>query len=171
MAGARDAGPDGLKLKALDPADLAVFAACLQNAVTRPVDMTYLRRQRRFAVVFERYCWEAVDPAILERVDAALAAGNLAAAAGGLPERHVPCGVHFDGVLAVKMRGLDPERPEAVLHLLTITCETEPQGAAVLHLLFDDGAMIRLNMECIDARLMDLPAAGGEEKTSDADEQ
>ena len=75
-----------LRLVAQDEEDLKILSAHLQDAILRVSDLTYLPRQRRFALVLNRYCWEGCDENALGT--------------------RVLCGLHFDDVLAVKSRGL-----------------------------------------------------------------
>ena len=49
--------PD-LKLIALDTEDLNVLSAHLQDAVLRVADMAYLPKERRFAVILNRFDWQ-----------------------------------------------------------------------------------------------------------------
>lgn len=127
---------DALRLRAEDSDDLVVIAAMLQDAITRPVDMAFDRRRRRFALVFNRFQWERE--------------GDIAAG----PAR-VRTGVHFSSVLDVKMKGIDRRRRDP-LALLTIRHAAGPHGAETLSLDFAGGGSIRLTVECIDAEMADL---------------
>jgi len=125
---------DLLKLVALDPDDLAVVSAHLQDAVVRVADLAYLPGERRFAFVARRFDWEApVDE----------------------PRRRL-VGVHFDRVLAARTRGVSRDDPDAVLNLLAVTFEETdcPSGTATL--VFADGVAIQLDVECVEAQLKDL---------------
>jgi hypothetical protein len=123
-----------LKLIAFDPDDLAVISAHLQGAILRARDLAFLNRQRRFALVAHRHEWETGD------------AGT----------RRRETGLHFDGVLGCRCRGIDRSNPDALLHLLAITFEeTEPpSGKLTLH--FQDGGAIQLDLECVESQMRDL---------------
>ncbi len=47
-----------IKLRAEDTEDLAVIAACLQDAIACLAEMAYEPNERRFAFVVERFRWE-----------------------------------------------------------------------------------------------------------------
>lgn len=126
---------EALRLRAEDADDLVVIAAMLQDAITRPADMAFDRRRRRFAAVFNRFAWERDG------------------GAGG-PAR-VRTGVHFDGVLAVKMKGIN-RRGRDPLALLTIGLADAGDGAADITLEFAGGASLRLSVECVEAEIADL---------------
>lgn len=51
---------DKLKLIALDAEDLAVVSAHLQDAVLKVADMAYLPREKRFAMLVNRFDWASV---------------------------------------------------------------------------------------------------------------
>ncbi len=125
-----------LNLVALDAEDLQVISACLQDGITRLVDMTYLPRQRKFAAVFSRFRWE--KSARAERGD-----------------ERVRCGIHFNDIARVQVNGIDQADRNGLLPLLAITAEETGDGAAIT-LAFAGNGTIRLSAGCIDAQLMDM---------------
>jgi hypothetical protein len=132
--------PDCLKLLALDDEDLSVLSAHVQDAVMKVGDMEYLPREGRFALVVNRFIWEKCDGrrADFERRRTALV---------------------FDRVKAARTSRLRRDRPDAVLELLAISFEPGEAPGGSLTLIFAGGAAVRLEVECIEARLADLGAA------------
>lgn len=132
---------EDLKLIALDPEDLQVLSCHLQDAVIRVGEMTYQRRDMRFAAIANRFDWEAA---------ARDTTGDY---------RRRRCGLRFERVRAAQVQGIDLKQKEVVLVLLAITFETaaDPSGVVVLH--FGGGGAVRLEVECIEAELRDLGAA------------
>ena len=124
-----------LGLIALDPDDLAVLSANLQDALVRIADMAYLPKAKRFALVAGRFDWiRAVD---------------------GEMER---CwtGLHFERVLKVCKTGVDQQASEKILNLLSISfMETEAPAGYVI-LTFSGGAALRLEVECLEAQMHDI---------------
>ena len=53
--------PDRLKLQAIDEEDLAVLSAHIQDAVLKVGDLTYLPKEKRFAIAMNRFGWEVDD--------------------------------------------------------------------------------------------------------------
>src|SRR5262249_58588556 len=53
-----------LKLSARDAGDLETIAAILQDALVPLADMTYRRREGRFALMLNRFRWEAAPTEI-----------------------------------------------------------------------------------------------------------
>jgi hypothetical protein len=153
-----------LRLRAVDTIDLAVIAAHLQDAVAQVGDMAYKPRERRFAIMFNRFMWEDVQDE----------AGKGAHADKDAPYRRVRAVLHFDGVLNVKSQGLRLERKEAVAEMLTLSFEPANDIDGTITMTFAGGGAIRLEVEALDAWLSDvsqpwstknLPSHG-----SDADE-
>ncbi|MDP7547608.1 MAG: DUF2948 family protein [Alphaproteobacteria bacterium] len=126
-----------LRLRAEEAADLEVISTCLQDAIARVDDMTYIPRLRRFAMVVTRFRWELAD----EMGDE-----------GGL---RVRCGVHFDDVLRVRAQGIDLTDRAGLLPLLAITCEAADYGIAV-QLQFGGGGSILLEAETVTSRIGDI---------------
>lgn len=128
--------PD-LKLIALDSEDLDVISATTQDAVVRVADMGYAKGDHRFALLMNRYAWEE-DGKRGQRKRAAL---------------------HFDRVNSVKVAGIDTNASEGVLELLAISYEPVDSPSGIVELRFAGGGTVRLEVECLEARLQDLGAA------------
>lgn len=129
----------GLTIAAVDSADLEIISARLQDAVARIKDLVYLPKSRRFAALFNRFKWEDAEK---------FAGRNL----------RVRSGLHFDNVLSVKAHNLRHDNPYAVVSLLAIHFtpkDTDDCGGTV-ELLFSGGGAMRLEVECLEARLSDL---------------
>ena len=126
---------DLLRLVALDQEDLAVISAHLQDAEVRVGDLTYLPRERRFALVAQRFDWET-SPA-------------------EAPRRRLT-GLHFERVLGARCRGVDRKHPDKVLNLLGVTFDETDAPSGTATLFFDDDSAIQLDMECIEAQMKDL---------------
>ncbi len=126
--------PVDLKLHALDREGLSVISAHMQDACVRREDMTFLPRQKRFVLGALRYDWIGAKHALDERVGAVL---------------------RFDRVLKVAHIGLD-NSPGKVRNLLGATFEKTADPSGLVFLTFGDGAMVRLEVECLEAELRDV---------------
>ncbi|TNE37896.1 MAG: DUF2948 family protein [Alphaproteobacteria bacterium] len=134
-----------LRLKAETPEDLEVFAAPLQDAIVQVADMAYLPKNKRFALSLNRFRWEEIDPAT------------------GKPElgwryHRTTSGLHFDSVLNVQSKNISQSNRSSFLNLLDLKFEPGEDGAGTIVLIFSGGASLRLNVECIDAHLVDRGA-------------
>ena len=145
-----------LKLRARDAEDLRALAICLQDALVPLADVAYLKAEKRFVMVANRFMWErgAQDAPVPEpgaaRAEAGADARFEEAEAGPINYR-VHCAVTFDWVRNVGFRGLDPREKDQILSLLTI--ELEP-GA--VRLVFAGGGAIRLEVRDLRCHLEDL---------------
>jgi Protein of unknown function (DUF2948) len=124
-----------LKLIALDREGLGVISAHVQNTCVKLTDMAWIPRQRRFVLAGMRYDWVGAKVGPAERVASVL---------------------RFDRVLKVSHLGLNRTDPEATLNLLAVTFEKTDPPAGMIILAFADGALIRLEVECVEAELRDM---------------
>lgn len=124
-----------LKLKAGDSEDLETIAAFLQDSVVPMNEMAFQRAERRFAMVANRFRWEAADGGRVE---------------GRIYER-VHCGVRFEEVTSVRVQNLDQKRRGDILSLLTISASD-----GVIDLVFATGGLVRLGVDRIACRLEDF---------------
>ena len=124
-----------LKLIALDREGLSVISAHIQDTCVKRVDMTWLPRQRRFLVAGMRYDWVGAKTGPEERVSSVL---------------------RFDRVLKVSHLGLKENDSDAVLNLLAVTFEKTDPPAGIVILAFADGALVRLEVECVEVELRDM---------------
>jgi hypothetical protein len=135
-----------LKLAALDPEDLAVISAQMQDAVMLVGDMTYTPKRKQFALVANRYAWDAAEERQRRRT-----------------------GLHFDRVTAVKTINIARHEKDEVLSLLSVTfAETDAPSGEVL-LTFSGGATVRLMVECLECQMADLGPAWGTASTPQHD--
>ncbi len=128
-----------LKLLAEDAGDLEVIAAAAQDGLVRVGELKFDAKARRFTLLMNRFRWENADEkAPFERIRAALS---------------------FESVLAVKSRNVRNEAPEALAAILSLAFKPaqEPPGGSV-QILFAGGGEIALEVECIDAVLLDMGA-------------
>jgi hypothetical protein len=124
-----------LRLMAFDSEDLAVIAAHVQDAILRVGDMLYLPREQRFVLVLKRFDWLASE--------------------AGAPQR-AQAGLHFEHARKVSLQGFRTDRPDDILCLLDIEfVPGEAPGGSVL-LVFSGGCAVRLDVECLEARMADL---------------
>ncbi|MEJ5233702.1 MAG: DUF2948 family protein [Geminicoccaceae bacterium] len=131
-----------LRLKAADPEDLAVIAACLQDARIPIREMAFMPGERRFAAAFVRYRRELLpDPT----------------SCVGLTE--CPSALTFEGIAEVKYRGLDPSDLDRELSLLTIATEPGRQHLIHIDLVFEGDVWIQLRTDRIACRLEDFGEA------------
>ncbi len=126
---------DPLKLIALDREGLDVISAHAQNTCVKRVDMVWLPGQHRFVLAGMRYDWVGAKTGPAERVASVL---------------------RFDRVLRVSRLGFGDDKPERTLNLVAVTFQRTDPPAGLIVLAFADGALVRLDVECVEAELLDL---------------
>lgn len=130
-----------LKLAALDERDLEIISAHVQDAVMKVGDLVFHPGERRFAVGMNRFVWEKRRRLLSRRHER---------------RRSV---LVFDRVLSVSSAGIDRTRADEVLALLAVRFIPGDSPAGEIELIFSGDAAIRLEAECIEARLTDLGPA------------
>jgi hypothetical protein len=130
-----------LKLIALDEEDLKIVSAHVQDAVMKVGDLDFISASRQFVVPMYRFAWE-----------------KDATEKKPQPERRNSV-LHFDRVLSAKLSGISRDKRDEVLSLLAVTYTTTDAPAGTVDLVFAGGGAIRLEVECIEARLVDLGGA------------
>lgn len=119
-----------LRLLAEDADDLQIISAALQDAIVRPVDISWAKPTRTLTLSLSRFCWECGETRVL-------------------------AAMQFGDVIAVKSRRL-ARLPDTALELLAMDfLPGEAPGGTVI-LMFAGGGDLRIDVECLDAVLADL---------------
>ena len=133
---------DCLRLKAVDADDLAVIAACLQDALIPLSEMVYLPDERRFLAAFTRCRRECLaDPECCD----------------GLTQCQSV--LTFNGVECVRHHGIDPRFGAVKLEFLTMVAEPGADGVTTVVLIFAGDMALQLRMRGIAATLCDFGEA------------
>ena len=128
-----------LKLIALDREGLNVISAHAQDTCLRRDGMTFLPRQNRFVLAGMRYDWAGAKHGRDERIGSVL---------------------RFDRVLSVSHLGLAGRAQDSGLNLLAVTFEKTEPPSGMVFLSFADGAIVRLEVECLEVELRDVGPRG-----------
>jgi hypothetical protein len=84
------------------------------------------------------------------------------AASGASPDlRRCRTALRFERVVGCKCRNVDQTNKDAVLNLLAVEFVENDSPAGYVKLTFSGGAAIRLDVECLEAELVDLGPAWG----------
>lgn len=130
-----------LKLVALDEDDLKVVSAHVQDALLKVGDVSWLKAEKRVVIALNRFAWEQPSGFFRKKAERRNAV------------------LHFEGVTALRAIGVDPARSADILSLLAVTFEPGQAPGGTIQLHFSGGADMRLEVECIEARLADLGSA------------
>ena len=126
-----------LNLGALDSEDLQVISSLIQDAVLPVSEMSWRPKDRRFALLVNRFRWEdeGRDRHGSERVQSLLV---------------------IDHVLRVASQGVNPLEKETILALLSISFEPVEDSAGQLQLTLAGDGAIRLDVEALEVTLKDV---------------
>lgn len=137
MTQAMNQAIDQLKFAVLDEEDLEVVSTHLQDAVVKVADVLWRAGEHRVVVALNRFDWESAQ--------------------ADRPEyRRRRSALRFERVQACKCRSLDPAGKDAVLNLLAVEFAETDSPSGVVSLIFSGGAVLRLEVECLEAELVDL---------------
>jgi Protein of unknown function (DUF2948) len=132
-----------LKLVALDKDDIEVMSAHLQDALVKIGEILWRPGEHRFVMAVKRFDW--------------MNAGDADAFKSNAPEyRRCRTALRFERVVSCKCRGLDQGGKDSVLNLLAVEFVEHDAPAGTVTLTFSGGAAIRLEVECLEAELVDL---------------
>jgi hypothetical protein len=126
-----------LKFVALDKDDLEVVSTHLQDAEVKVADVFWRPQEKRLVIALDRFDWVAAtgsSPELLRRRSA----------------------LRFERVLACKCKCVNPAVKDGVLNLLAVEFEETDAPAGVVTLIFSGGPMLRVEVECLEAELVDL---------------
>lgn len=125
------------KLIALDEDDLAVISAHVQDAEVHPSDILWRPGEKRLIIGMRRPdCDQMVS---------------------GTPcDRRLISALRFERVLSCKARNLSLDKPTAELELWGLEFHPGKKPGGYVVLIFAEGRMLRLGVECIECELADL---------------
>jgi hypothetical protein len=141
---------DSLKFVALDTDDLDVVSTHLQDAEVKVADVHWRPQEKRLVLGLDRFDWQsfnAANPELYRRRAA----------------------LRFERVLGCKCRNVKPDGKDTVLNLLAVEFEATDQPAGAVTLTFSGGRVLRLEVECLEAELVDLgPSRPADVRPADA---
>lgn len=131
---------DSLKLVALDRDDIEVVSAHLQDAVVKAADIRWRPSEKRVVVALNRFDWETVNGSATQY-------------------RRCRTALRFERVMSCKCRNINSANKEQTLNLLAITFAERDPPSGIVTLTFSGGAALRLEVECLEAEVVDLGPA------------
>ncbi|MEM7696693.1 MAG: DUF2948 family protein [Pseudomonadota bacterium] len=130
-----------LKLAALDEADLSVLSAHVQDAVVKVADIKWTAASGQLIVPMNRFSWETVR-------------GRRRAS-----DQRRRAVLHFDRVRRVQSVGVSARDRDAVLSILAVLFHEAEAPAGTVSIVCSGDSVLKLDVECVEARLTDLGAA------------
>lgn len=134
-----DGAEKPLRLHAVDVEDLKVLSALSQDAVFPASEMKWSTKDRRFALLLNRFRWEDADKAKARNRDF----------------ERVQTLLTFDDVMKVRSQGVSRDN-DTILSLLSVDFEAGEDGTGVITLTLAGDGAIALDVETIEAQLRDV---------------
>jgi hypothetical protein len=127
---------NALKLKAQTPQDVKALSAFLQDSLVPITGMYYDPDTHLFSILANRFCWEQEPEEH----------------AGEKLHKRTHAGVHISHVARVQQTGLNQKDLKKIHNLLALHADKKGE----VHLIFSEGAHIRLHVDDLLVHLTDL---------------
>ena len=128
----------GLKLIGKNQEDLKVISAYLQDSVVKIKNIAFLKQNRNFVMVLNRFMWEDVERGVLRK------------------NKRIRCVVKFDCIIQAKSQKINQKKKNKILECLAIKSILSFNETYDIKIFFSGGGIITLVAEAIDVVLDDL---------------
>ena len=118
--------------------DLSTFSAYLQDSLIKIKDISYLKKNRIFILLFNRFMWEDVEKGIFRDY------------------KRIQCVVRFIGILKVISKNINQKKKNKILELLTISSAINKKEIYEIKLIFSGNSTVVLFAEHIDILFEDV---------------
>ena len=130
-----------LKLIVRNQEDLKVISAYSQDSIVATKDMIFLKKNRIFVMIVNRFMWEDIEKGIYRQ------------------NKRIKCAIKFEGILKVKSKKINQKNRNKRLECLAIKCNEILNKNYKINFFFAGGGMITLISESVDVTMNDLGAS------------
>ena len=127
-----------LKLIVRNREDLKVISAYSQDSIVAIKDITFLKKNRIFIMIINRFMWEDIERGINRQ------------------SKRIRCALKFEGILKVKSKKINQKNKNKRLECLAIECNEILGKNNEIIFFFAGGGVITLISEFIEAVMHDL---------------
>jgi len=127
-----------LKLIAKNEEDLNVISAYLQDSIILVKDIVFLKKNRSFVVMANRFMWEDVEKGVFRK------------------NKRIRCAIKFGEVLEVKSKNINQKNKNFPIEFLAIKCSFIEDNMYKIRIFFAGDSIITLKAEVIEVALEDL---------------
>ena len=127
-----------LKLIGKNHNDLKVISAYLQDSVVTVKDIVFLKQNRTFIMLVNRFMWEDAEKGVSRK------------------NKRIRCAVKFEEVFAVKSMNINQKKKYEPLECLAINCTLISDEIYVIKIFFAGDSAITINSEVIEVTMEDL---------------
>ena len=130
-----------LKLVCKNKEDLSVVSAYLQDSIVTAKDIKFLKKNRTFIMILNRFMWEDVEKGVFRE------------------SKRIRCAIKFEHVLLVKSKRINQKNKNKPLGCLAIKSEKLSSDNYDIKILFSGGSIISLVSEVLEVYMQDLGKA------------
>ena len=127
-----------LKLIGRNREDLKVISAYSQDSIVAVKDITFLKKNRIFVMIINRFMWEDIERGINRQ------------------SKRIRCALKFEGILQAKSKKINQKDKNKRLECLAIECNEILRKNNEIIFFFAGGGVITLVSESIEAIMRDL---------------
>ena len=127
-----------LKLLGKNQEDLKIISAYLQDSILIVKDMIFLKKNRTFIMMVNRFMWEDVEKGVFRH------------------NKRIRCAVKFEEVIKVESKNINQKNKNKPLECLAIRCSSTFNETYKINIFFAGSSIITIIAEVIDVTLHDL---------------
>ena len=127
-----------LKLLGKNQEDLKVISAYLQDSILIIKDTVFLKQNRTFVMIVNRFMWEDVEKEVFRQ------------------NKRIRSAVKFDEVIKVESRNINQKNKNKLLECLAIKCSSAFDKTYKIKIFFAGDSIITITSEVIEVTLHDL---------------
>ena len=130
----------GLKLIGKNKEDLKVISAYLQDSVVTVKDIVFLKQNKTFIMLANRFIWEDVEKGVFRK------------------NKRIRCAVKFEEVIEVRSQNINQKNKNKPLECLAIKCSSIFENDYEIKFFFSGAITITIISEVIEATMHDIGA-------------
>ena len=127
-----------LKLISKNQEDIKVISAYLQDSIVKVKNMAFLKKNRIFVMILNRFMWEDVEKGFFRK------------------NKRIKSAVRFEEVIKVKSQNVNQKNKNKSLELLAIKSTKNIDENYNIKIFFSGGSLITMIAENIDVILNDF---------------
>jgi len=127
-----------LKLLGKHQEDLKIISAYLQDSILIVKDIVFLKQNRTFIMIVNRFMWEDVEKGVFRK------------------NKRIRCAVKFDEVIKVESKNINQKNKNRPLECLAIKCSSIFDETYKIKIFFAGDSVITIISEVIEVAMHDL---------------
>ncbi len=129
---------NNLKLIGKNEEDLKIISAYLQDSIVIIKDIVFLKKNRTFIMILNRFMWEDVEKGVFRQ------------------NKRVRCALKFEEVIKVQSKNINQKNKNKPLEYLAIRHSLIFDNIFKIKIFFSGGGIITIISEVIDVTMDDL---------------